>query len=268
MIAGSAEMKVIRNSLGNMSPRKMSPWNMSRNIAAMGVIASCLMLAGPAMALTFKLGQVLGADGNLYDGASPEQAANILAASKETGLFGAKRKSAGVKGNNLYVIVNDTVTFIPLNEVRGKSDDQIEAWIVERVTETFSAGFLQSGDGSDGGEGGATAGSAAAQAAAQAAGQGASDEVLATQEEINAALDSVSSFSAAASEAAALTREAWGDISGADLEAAVAEATAHAVAEAAAVVEYLDITEALEELQASGASEAEIDAFIAANPAP
>jgi len=251
-------MKVIGNNLGNMS----------RNIAAMGVIASCLMLTGPAMALTFKPGQVLGADGNLYDGASPEQAANILAASKETGLFGAKRKSAGVKGNNLYVIVNDTVTFIPLNEVRGKSDDQIEALIVERVTETFSAGFLQSGDGSDGGEGGATAGSAAAQAAAQAAGQGASDEVLATQEEINAALDSVSSFSAAASEAAALTREAWGDISGADLEAAVAEATAHAVAEAAAVVEYLDITEALEELQASGASEAEIDAFIAANPAP
>ena len=77
MIAGSAEMKVIRNSLGNMSPRKMSPWNMSRNIAAMGVIASCLMLAGPAMALTFKPGQVLGADGNLYDGASPEQAANV-----------------------------------------------------------------------------------------------------------------------------------------------------------------------------------------------
>ncbi len=264
-------MKVIGNNLGNMSPRKMSPRKMSprkmsRNIAAMGVIASCLVLTGPAMALTFKSGQVLGADGKLYDGASPEQAANIIAASKETGLFGAKRKSAGVKGNNLYVIVNDTVTFIPLNEVRGKSDGQIEALIVERVTETFSAGFLQGGEG--GGTAGSAAGSAAAQAAAQAAGQGASDEVLATQEEINAALDSVSSFSAAASEAAALTREAWGDISGADLEAAVAEATAHAVAEAAAVVEYLDITEALEELQASGASEAEIDAFIAANPAP
>jgi|GEM_PF-1004728 len=268
-------MKVIGNNLGNMSPRKMSPRKMSprkmsRNIAAMGVIASCLVLTGPAMALTFKSGQVLGADGKLYDGASPEQAANIIAASKETGLFGAKRKSAGVKGNNLYVIVNDTVTFIPLNEVRGKSDGQIEALIVERVTETFSAGLLQGGEGGGtvGGTAGSTAGSAAAQAAAQAAGQGASDEVLATQEEINAALDSVSSFSAAASEAAALTREAWGDISGADLEAAVAEATPHAVAEAAAVVEYLDITEALEELQASGASEAEIDAFIAANPAP
>ena len=37
------------------------------------VAVSSILAMSPAAALTFKKGQVLGADGKIYDGASPEQ---------------------------------------------------------------------------------------------------------------------------------------------------------------------------------------------------
>ena len=37
-------------------------------------------------------------------------------------------------GGNLFVIVNDGVTFIPITVLAGKSEEDIEALVVERVT--------------------------------------------------------------------------------------------------------------------------------------
>ena len=60
-------------------------------------IVSCLvisaMVAAPANALTFKKGQVLGADGEVHDGASPEQQAALVEQSKQDGWFGKKKNS-------------------------------------------------------------------------------------------------------------------------------------------------------------------------------
>ena len=72
-----------------------------------------------ASALTLKSGQVLGGDGEVYDGASPEQRDNLVAAAKANG------ENAGVTGNSVFVVVGETVTFVPVDEIRGKSDEQV-----------------------------------------------------------------------------------------------------------------------------------------------
>ena len=115
-------------------------------------------------------------------------------------------------GGNLFVIVNDGVTFIPITDLAGKSEEDIEALVVERVT-------------------------------ADVAG-------------------------VAAKEAAEATREAWGYISPEDLEEATQQAAQVAAQEAAAIASHMAVENALQALIDSGASEAEIDAFIEANPAP
>ena len=49
----------------------------------------------PAAALTFKKGQVLGADGEVHDGASPAQMEALIKKAEEDG------EMAGVSGTNL-----------------------------------------------------------------------------------------------------------------------------------------------------------------------
>ena len=71
---------------------------------------------------------MLGSDGQIYDGASPAEISKLIAVAKEEG------KSAGVFGGNLFVIVNDGVTFIPISDLAGKSEEAIESLVVERVT--------------------------------------------------------------------------------------------------------------------------------------
>ncbi len=44
----------------------------ARNLTIAGLLTFSLAVAAPVSALTFKKGQVLGADGEIYDGASPE----------------------------------------------------------------------------------------------------------------------------------------------------------------------------------------------------
>ena len=72
-----------------------------------------------ASALTLKSGQVLGSDGQVYDGASPETRDNIVASAQ------ARGENAGVTGNNVFVVVGETVTFVPVDQIRGKSDEQV-----------------------------------------------------------------------------------------------------------------------------------------------
>ena len=65
-----------------------------------GLVIASALAAMPAHALTFKKGQVLGSDGEVYNGASPDHQAALVEQSKKEGWFGNK-KSSGVQGSNL-----------------------------------------------------------------------------------------------------------------------------------------------------------------------
>ena len=102
-----------------------------------GLVIASALAAMPAHALTFKKGQVLGSDGEVYDGASPDHQAALVEQSKKEGWFGNK-KSSGVQGSNLYIVVEDDVVFVPIDELKGKSKDQvtevIKGHIVQHLT--------------------------------------------------------------------------------------------------------------------------------------
>ena len=70
-----------------------------RHIIAAAVLA--VGFAAPASALTFKTGEVLGPDGNVYTGASPEQLERLIERAAEQDM------PAGVVGNNVFVVVED-----------------------------------------------------------------------------------------------------------------------------------------------------------------
>ena len=95
------------------------------------LVLAPLIAATGANALTLKSGEVLSSDGKIYSGASPEQKVAIVAQSKSTGLFGAGGKKAGVRGSNIFVVVGEDVVFVPVNDVRGKSKEQMMDIIAE-----------------------------------------------------------------------------------------------------------------------------------------
>lgn len=227
-----------------------------------------------AHALTFKKGQVLGSDGQIYDGASPAEIAKLISVAKEEG------KTAGVFGGNLFVIVNDGVTFIPITDLAGKSEEDIEALVVERVTADVMSRLVEvSGDAAAPAVAATGAAASASTATSAPVRQLTEEEIglleemeeAASDEEISAALASIQAADVAgvaAKEAAEATREAWGYISPEDLEEATQQAAQVAAQEAAAIASHMAVENALQALIDSGASEAEIDAFIEANPAP
>ncbi len=95
-------------------------------IAAVPAGIACAPLA--AHALTSKKGSVLASDGQLYDGASLRESARFLENAKDVG------KAAGVFGRNLFVVIGEDITFVPLTDLSGKSEDRIEEIVVDRVT--------------------------------------------------------------------------------------------------------------------------------------
>ena len=86
-----------------------------RNVIAMVLVS--LAIASNTQALTIKKGEVLGKDGNTYNGASPEQLERLIERAA------AKDMPAGVMGNNVFVVVGDKVSFIPTSDLRGVSKD-------------------------------------------------------------------------------------------------------------------------------------------------
>ena len=240
----------------------------------MAVVAFCVSMPIAAHALTFKKGQVLGSDGQIYDGASPAEIAKLISVAKEEG------KTAGVFGGNLFVIVNDGVTFIPITDLAGKSEEDIEALVVERVTADVITRLVEvSGDAAAPAVAATGAAASASTATSAPVRQLTEEEIglleemeeAASDEEISAALASIQAADVAgvaAKEAAEATREAWGYISPEDLEEATQQAAQVAAQEAAAIASHMAVENALQALIDSGASEAEIDAFIEANPAP
>ena len=143
-----------------------------------------------ASALTFKKGQVLGPDGQVYDGASPQLRERLIAEAVSGG------KSAGVAAGQLFVVVKGTVTFVPLSDIAGKSEDSIKEIVVEKVTGTVTKALT-----------------AEALADAGVDIENLSDEALeaASEGDIAAALDEIANADiagVAAAEAAEATKEA------------------------------------------------------------
>ena len=222
---------------------------MLRNFILSTVVSLAMAMPMAASALTFKKGQVLGSDGKIYDGASPDLQARLIAKAKRTG------ETAGVSGGKLFVVVNDTITFVPLADLVGKSEESVKEIVVEKVTETVTEAFTKQ----------ALADAGLDIDLAQEA------EEAASAEEVAAALaeiDKADIAGVAAAEAAEATKEAWANISQEDLAEATQYAAEFAAQEAAKVIEHQNIESQLQDLIDSGASEAEIDQFIADNPAP
>ena len=110
-----------------------------RNVIA--VVLMSLAMASTTQALTFKKGEVLGADGEIYHGASPEQMERLIerAASEDM--------PAGVTGNNVFVVVGDKVSFVPISDLRGASQDKqlqiIGDQVVKDITGNDEISFEQ-----------------------------------------------------------------------------------------------------------------------------
>ena len=170
------------------------------------IAALCVAFSGTSHALTLKKGQVIGGDGGVYDGASPEARQQMIDKALKDG------KSSGINGNNLFVVVEGTVTFIPLTELSGKSQDGIESLVVGRVTENILKEFDVD--------------------------LAAEELEAASDEEINAAFERIAAADIAGVSAinvTELTQDAWKNISREDLEEATAYAAEFAAKEAASI---------------------------------
>ena len=96
------------------------------------VMTAVAFTSGMAHALTLQSGQVIGGDGNVYNGASPEQQEALIARAQNGGDI------AGLNGGSIFVVVGDTITYVPVAEVRGKSDDQMKAIIGDEVIQNVT----------------------------------------------------------------------------------------------------------------------------------
>ncbi len=96
--------------------------------AKLSVLTTAALSVGVASALTLKTGQVFS-NGQVYDGASPEQEQYILEQVQNGG------DTAGLATNSVYVVVEGNVTYIPLSELQGKETDEIKEIITDAVKE-------------------------------------------------------------------------------------------------------------------------------------
>ena len=118
------------------------------------------------------------------------------------------------------MVVNDTITFVPLADLVGKSEESVKEIVVEKVTETVTEAFTRR----------ALADAGLDIDLAQEA------EEAASPEEVAAALldiDKAVIAGVAAAEAAEATKEAWANISQEDLAEATQYAAEFAAQEAA-----------------------------------
>lgn len=97
------------------------------------IMASMMMLsAAVAQALTLKSGQVIGGDGQIYDGASPEKQQALIANAQNGGDI------AGLSGASIYVVVGDTITYVPVHEIRGQSNSRMKEIIGDEVIQNVT----------------------------------------------------------------------------------------------------------------------------------
>ena len=99
---------------------------------AIAATVLALGFAAPATALTFKKGEVLGPDGNVYNGASPEQLDRLIERAAEQDM------PAGLVGNNVFVVVEDKVSFVPVSDLRGKTKESQLQVIGDQVVQDIT----------------------------------------------------------------------------------------------------------------------------------
>mgnify|MGYP006873621658 FL=1 len=106
--------------------------------ATQALLAGLLVLgAGQATALTLKTGQVLGSDGEVYDGASPEQIERMIE-NAEREDWGGNKRTSGVIGKDRFIVVEEKPVFVPLNELRGKTKEAIREIVKQNVVESLT----------------------------------------------------------------------------------------------------------------------------------
>ena len=98
------------------------------------LLVSTLSLSAHA-SITLQSGQVIGPDGGIYDGMSPQTEADLLD-SIESG-----ETRVGVVNRSLYVIVNDEITTVPLSDLQNLNSDSRLAYIKDAI----KSDYLESG---------------------------------------------------------------------------------------------------------------------------
>lgn len=96
------------------------------------IFAVAALSASPAVSLTLQSGQVIGGDGGIYDGASPEKQQALIAQAQDGGDI------AGVTGGSVFVVVGDTITYVPVDDIRGKSSESMRAIIGDEVIQNVT----------------------------------------------------------------------------------------------------------------------------------
>ena len=91
------------------------------------IFSALCLTTSTSFALTLKTGEVLGPDGGVYKGASPEQLDRLISNSK------ASDETVGVFGQNVFVIVDEEAVFVPFNELAGKSKKTVRAVVVASI---------------------------------------------------------------------------------------------------------------------------------------
>ena len=77
--------------------------------------------------LTIKSGQIIYSDGKVYEFASPKEKEFLIKKSETHG------KSMGVFNNNLFLIIDEKILFIPLQEIITSTDIQITNLVIEKT---------------------------------------------------------------------------------------------------------------------------------------
>ena len=90
-----------------------------------------------AKAFTIKSGQVISSDGKVYEFASPKEVELLIKKSKDSG------KSLGVFNNNLFLIVDERILHIPLQDIISLTDTQIYNLINKKTDKFFKKNNLE-----------------------------------------------------------------------------------------------------------------------------
>ena len=90
-----------------------------------------------AKAFTIKSGQVISSDGKVYEFASPKEVKLLIKKSKDSG------KSLGVFNNNLFLIVDERILHIPLQDIISSTDTQIYNLVNKKTDKFFKKNNLE-----------------------------------------------------------------------------------------------------------------------------
>jgi hypothetical protein len=101
---------------------------MNSTFLKLSALSLALISAGVQADLVLKRGQVIGRDGEIYDGMTPETR-EVLEAQAEDGIL-----KSGVVNGNFYMILDGVVTTVPLTTLRSLDSEER----MELVKESFS----------------------------------------------------------------------------------------------------------------------------------